>query len=209
MADLVRGRYNVTNPQWSGFGQTSNTTQSDIAIRSNAAWAGLYGLTDAASIITTGVMGSVPVPVEYGDVISTISFVVGATAGATLTQSITALFSGVPTTPTLLAQSTSNVAADGGFTASGLRTFTLQTPILITPANAPLGFVYAGYSVTGTTMPTLASYGSAAAVYYQWLSAQPLKGVAAVTHGSALGGTAPATIASATVAATTPLVILR
>ena len=208
MADLARGRYGVTNPIHSAFGQTANSTQSDIAIRSNASWAGMCGLTDAAAIITTGVMASIPVPVEYGDVISTISFAVGATAGATLTQSITALFSGIAT-PALLAQSTSNVAADGGFTASGLRTFTLQTPILITPANAPNGFVYAGYSVTGTTMPTLASYGSAAAVYYQYLTSQPLRGVAAVTHGSALGATAPATIASPTVAATTPLVILR
>jgi hypothetical protein len=211
MADLVRGKYPVTHPIFSGLGQTALTaaTQPNIGARTNASWAGLYGLTDAAAIVTTGIMASIPVPVEIGDVITSISFAVGATAGATLTQSITALFSGVPTTPALLAQSASNVTADGGFTASGLRTFTLQTPVTITAANAPNGFVYAGYSVTGTTMPTLASFGSAAAVYYQWLAAQPLRGVAAVTHGSALGATAPATIASPTVAATTPLVILR
>lgn len=205
---LIRGRYNATNPTWTAVGQTVNVIQSDVAARSNAAWGSMFSLTDAAAIVTTGIQGSVPVPVEYGDVISKISFVVGATAGATLTQSFTALYSGVPTTPALLGQSASNVTADGGFTASGLRTFTLATPILITPANAPLGFIYASYSVTGTTMPTLASWGTPAAVYYQWLTVQPLKGVAAVTHGSAQGATAAATIATPTVAATTPLVIL-
>jgi len=210
MADLVRGKYPVTHPTFSALGQTAVTaaTQPNIGARTNASWGSMFNLTDAASIITTGVMASIPVPVEIGDVITSISFAVGATAGATLTQSITALYSGIGT-PALLAQSTSNVAADGGFTASGLRTFTLQTPVTITAANAPNGFVYASYSVTGTTMPTLAAWATAAAVYYQWLSTQALKGVAAVTHGSAVGATAPATITSPTVAASTPLVILR
>lgn len=206
---LTRGRYNATNPVWSALGQTSTTNQSDIAARTNAAWGSLFSMTDAASIAATGVSASVPVPVEYGDVITSIGFIVGATAAATATHSFVALYSGVPTTPALLAQSADNVTADGGFTASGLRTFTLASPIVITPANAPLGFVYATRCVTGGTMPTLASWGSPVAVYYQWLAAQPLFGVAAMSHGAAQLGVAAATIATPTVAATTPLVILR
>ena len=206
---LTHGRYNVTNPVWSALGQTVNSNQSAIAARTNAAWGSLFSLTDASAITTTGVSASVPVPVEVGDVITTIGFLVGATAAATATHSFTALYSGVPTTPALLGQSADNVTADGGFTASGLRTFTLASPILITAAIAPTGFIYATMCVTGGTLPTLASWGTPAAVFYQWLSTQPLKGVAAITHGSAQNAVAAATIATPTVAATTPLVILR
>ena len=169
MSDLVRGKYNVTNPMFSAYGQQANATQGNVALRSNAAWGSAFNLTDAAAIVTTGVQGSIPVPVEIGDVITKISFVVGATAGATLTHSFTALYSGV-TTPALLAQSADNVAGDGGFTASGVRTFTLASAVTITSAIAPNGFVYASYCVTGTTMPTLASWATAAAVYYQYFS---------------------------------------
>lgn len=205
---LIRGRYNATNPVFTAFGQTGQSSQANLSARSNAAWGSLFSLTDAAAITTTGVSASIPVPVEYGDIITSIGFLVGATAAATSTHSFTALYSGIAV-PALLAQSTDNVAADGGFTASGLRTFTLATPQLITPANAPLGFIYATMCVTGGTLPTLASWGTPTAVYYQWFTAQALKGVAAITHGAAQGATAAATIVTPTVAATTPLVILR
>ena len=106
MADLVRGRYPVTSPIWSLVGQLANTTQSDIAARSNGVALGLAGLADTAAALTTQVCTAVAVPVEYGDVISSVTVLVGATAAGTPTNQFAALYSGVATTPALMAQST-------------------------------------------------------------------------------------------------------
>ena len=204
MADLVRGRYHVTNPIWSILGQPTNANQSDIAVRSNAEITGLVALTDGAAL-ASGVCTAVAIPVEYGDIISKISVFVGATAEATGTHAFAALYSGLAT-PALLAQAT-DVTGAAALAASARYDFTLATPQLITSANAPYGFVYASIAVTATTVPTLASATIATAVAYQWYSTGPLK-VGAVTHGSAVGGTAPATIASPSAQAVTPIVVL-
>jgi hypothetical protein len=208
MADLVRGRYNVTNPLWSYVGQAVNGTQSDIAVRSNAAVLGLAGLTDSAAALTTQVCTAVPVPVEYGDVISKVTVVVGATAAGTPTNAFAALYSGIATTPALLAQATDISSA--AIAASAVFTFTLASSVLVTPANAPFGYIYASIMSKATVVPSLATVSVAAAVAYKWglTGATAPLGMGAITHGSALTTTAPATITSPTAQAATPIVFL-
>jgi len=204
MADLVRGRYHVTNPVWSYLGQPVNATQSDIAYRTNAAVTGIAGLADTSAALTTQVCTAVPVPVEYGDVITKISVVVGATAAGTPTNSFAALYSGIGT-PALLAQSTD--ITTGAIAASAVFTWTLASPILVTPTNAPNGYLYASIMVKATTVPSLATVSVATAVGYKFFTNSPV-GMGAVTHGSALTGTAPSTIASPSAQAATPIVFL-
>lgn len=209
MSDLVRGRFHVTNPVWCALGQPVNATQSDIAVRSNLdAW-GSPVLSDGAAL-ATGVITAVAVPVEYGDVISKISVLVGATAEATGTHAWAALYSAPAAqgTPALLGtQSTDNTGA-AAMGASARFDFTLGgTPVLITPTNAPQGYVWAAVCVTATTVPTLASFTLATAVAYPWFTNAPVK-MGAITSGSALGATAPATLASPAAQAVTPVMFL-
>ena len=203
MADLVRGRYQTTNPLWSSLGQPVNASQSDIAVRTNLT-AVTAALTDGAAF-ASGVCTAVPIAVEFGDIISKISLFVGATAEATGTHAFAALYSGIAV-PALLAHS-ADVTGAAALAASARYDFTLATPVLITPTNAPNGFVYASIAVTATTQPTAASYTVAAAVAYQWYTNSPLK-MGAITHGSAVGATAPATIASPAAQAVTPVFVL-
>jgi hypothetical protein len=204
MADLVRGRYPVTDHFWSYLGQPVNATQSDVAQRSNLKVLGLAGGADNAAALTTQVCTAVPVPVEYGDVISKITVVVGATAAGTPTNGWAALYSGVAT-PALLAQATDITTT--AIPASAVFTYTLATAQLITPANAPQGFVYASVMSKATVVPSLAGVSVAAAVAYKWFTNGPL-GMGAVTHGSALTATAPATITGQAAQAVTPYVFL-
>lgn len=201
MADLVDGRYPQTNPLWSALGQLTNITQSDIPARSNAEY---FGIDTADNAIgATGVGIFVPVPVDVGTIVSKVTILVGATAGATMTHQFAAIYSGIAT-PALIAQSTDTTSA--AIPASAAASWTLSSPQLITSALAPNGFIYAGVAITAATVPTAASQATPTATSYQWFSNSPL--FFSATAGSALGGTAASTIASPTKAATAPLVFL-
>jgi hypothetical protein len=203
MADLVDGRYPQTDPVWSMLGQPVNATQSDVPAFSNLRAFGLGNPTDGA-LAATGVAAAVPIPVDAGAIISKISILAGATAEATGTHLWAALYSGVAV-PALLAQSADNTGA-AAVSASARFDFTLQTPQLITPALAPNGFVYASIMVAAGTVPTAASLSIPTAVGYQWFTTGPLG--FALTHGSSLAATAPATIASPSAKAVAPIVFL-
>lgn len=202
MGDLERGRYPLTHPLSKLFG-SYNASQSNIALRSNAEWFGLSGISDGA-LAATGVGCAVAIPVEPGDVISKISVFVGATAEATGTHAFAALYSGLAV-PALLAQSADNTGA-AALAASGRFDFTLATAQIVTPQNAPNGFVYASVAITATTVPTVMSVATPTAVGYQLYTTAPL--FFSATHGSALGATAPATIASPAAKAVAPVVVL-
>jgi hypothetical protein len=179
-------------------------------MRSNADWFGLSGLTDTAAATTSAKANAVAVPVEYGDVFSKVTFVNGATAQATSTHGNVALYSGGVAAPAILgAQSADNIAANGGFPGSALVTVTLGAPVLITPANAPFGYIYVSYGNTATTQPSLAAYSTPTAINYQWAlnsaTANPLAFAFNATGG---GAVAPATLAGTAVAASAFLVFL-
>lgn len=201
--DLVSGRYPTSYAFDKLTGKAQNARQGNLAVRSNAEWLGISGMTDGA-LAATGVGCAVAVPVEWGDVISRISLLVGATAEATGTHAFAALFSGLAT-PALLSQSPDDTGA-ASLAASARFTFALQEPQLITPQNAPGGFVYASLAVTASTVPTAATVPVAAAVDYQWFPGGPL--FLSATHGTGLGGAAPATIASPSAKAVAPIVFL-
>jgi len=201
MADLVRGKYPVTHPLSKLFA-SFNASQADLAVRSNAEWFGLSGISNTA-IAATGVATAVPIPVEIGDTFTKVSLFVGGTAEATGTHAFAALYSGVAT-PALLNQSVDNTGA-AALAASARFDFTIPATT-VTAATAPNGYIYASVSVTAGTIPTVMSVATPTAVGYQLFTNAPL--FFAATHGSALAGTAPATIATPSAAATAPIVVL-
>lgn len=206
--DLVGGSYPLTYSFRKSLGLAANSNQGNIAPRCNLEFPQLGGdLTDAAASLVSGKLTLVAIPVEYGDEISNVSIAVGATAAGTPTHQWAAVYSGVLTAAKLQgAQSVDGTT--GAIAASGLFTFALATPVIITPAIAPYGYVYAAVSVTATTVPSLSSAACATAVQYaRFADAPPFW---AGTEGSALGATAPAsiTLSSVTAIATPPEVYL-
>jgi hypothetical protein len=153
------------------------------------------GLDDVASA-ATGVMVSVALWLNAGDLVSSLTFISAGTAAGTPTNQFAALYSSAAT-PALLAQS-----ADGtnsAWAADTAKTFTLASPVRI----ATSGIYWAALSVTATTVPTLV--GSSA-------GAKPVltgEGNLAQTSGSALTATAPATIATPAFKRQVPLVIAQ
>lgn len=201
--DIVSGGYPLTNPLLGLLGGLSNVVQSNIPARSNLEW-GIGDLSDGA-LAATGVGIVVPCPVAFGTVVSKVSVLIGATAGATMSHQFAALYQGTGAAPALMAQSADTTSAAIG--ASALASWTLATPQVITPTNAPSGFVYVLLSITATTVPTAVSMSAPTGIQYQWVgTTSPLK--LAATAGSSLGGTAAATIASPSGAAVGPVVLL-
>lgn len=208
MGDLERGSYPITDPFWSMIGQPANAGQSNIAVRTNLKGGFLGSLQDAAAALVSGVLTYVAVPVQAGDVISTVTVRTGATAANGPTQSWAALYSGALTTATLLgSQSTSGGAA--AIAASTSFKFTLGSKYIVQGlVDAPFGYILVGVSVTATTaVPSLVSGTVPTATQGAWFTNTPLMGA---TIGSALGATAPAslTLASATALAAPPVVFL-
>jgi hypothetical protein len=93
MSDLIRGQYPVTHGLKKATGGFQNATQANVMARSNAEFLGLANLADTATIVAaTGVAVGVAVPVEYGDIISKVTVLVGATAAGTPTNQWGALY---------------------------------------------------------------------------------------------------------------------
>lgn len=208
---LVRGRYGLTYPLWSILGQPTNVAQSDIPARTNMEYMGCGGMLDTAASLVSGVMTAVMIPVDVGTPVSKISVLVGATPASTPTHSFAALYSGTTVAaPPLIGQSTDGLTA--AIAASARFDFTLTSPNVITAAQAPFGYVWAAISTTGTAQPSLATLGSnAAAVQYAWwtnFAGGQTTAAFAITSGSAVAGTAPATLVYASQKLVAPVVFL-
>jgi len=149
------------------------------------------------AIAATGVCHSTAVPLQAGDLVTSITFVTATTAAGTPTAGFVALYSPAGV---LLAQS-----ADFATTARAANTvfrINLATAQLITTA----GLYYATISFTAGTVPTLRGLDVGNAVMAGALGLTA--GVLAQTHGSAVGAVAPATIATATTVATVAYLVL-
>ena len=199
---LVRGGYPVNHAIRKFTGGLANVAQANLAARSNQEWLGVAS-ADTAAIAASGVAVAVAVPVEVGDVISRVSVLVGATAAGTPTNAFAAIHSGVAV-PALLGQSASMGA--GAINASGLLTFALASPVAVTNANAPFGFLYASLVFAATTVPSVGTTLVATAVGYAAFARSPL--FLAATHGTGLSTVAPATIVTPTTISTVPVVYL-
>ena len=178
-------QFPVAAPEFLRQGSYNNETFAESITRLSAG-------TDNA-ISATGVAHATPIVLEAGDVVNNITFVTGGTALNTGTAGYIALYSSA-STPALLAQS-----ADFGSTARAANTkykIALASTVTITTT----GLYWISISFTASTVPTLrgASLGNAAVAASLVLS-QPM---AAQSHGSAVGATAPATIASGSAVAT-------
>lgn len=148
---------------------------------------------DDETVLTSGVMVSVPLWLNAGDKVSNLTFWSGATAAGTPTNQWAALYS-TAATPALLAQSADGTS--GAWAADTAKTFALATAQVI----ATSGLYWAALMVAATTVPTLLGCSGA----------KPLltgEGNLAQTSGSALTGTAPATIASPAFKRQVPLVV--
>jgi hypothetical protein len=184
---LVSGGYPVKNPQWVSNGQP--------AVFRESLPLGRLQTTSNLTALTSGVMTSVAIPLQAGDVVTNLTFVSGATAAGTPTAWWFALYD-TSSTPALLRQT-----ADQTTTAWAANT--VKTVALATTYTVPTtGVYYAAVMVTATTAPTLAGLTiQNAATAGAVISGQS---VLARTSGSSLTTTAPSTIASPTTVATVP-----
>lgn len=170
-------------------GSPTNTTWAETCSRRLAA--------GDLAVAASGVELAVAVPLQPGDLVTNITFVTGGTAAATPTAGYAVLRDSAGAK---IAQT-----ADFGSTARAANaayTVALATPHLVTAA----GLYRVGISFTAGTVPTLRglSLGNAAVAGAIGLSAPVL----AQTHGSAVGATAPATVASPATAAVLPYFVL-
>lgn len=148
-------------------------------------------ITTDGAIGTTGLITGTTIPLHAGDTVTSISFIVGATAGATLSNQWAGLYSPA-TIPLTLGQATATAAAS--MSANAVQTFTMATPIVI-PSD---GLYWAVICVTGTTIPTLLgrAVGTVAAQNTALNTLFANQGYAATATGNAT--VAPATMASLT-----------
>lgn len=153
--------------------------------------------TGNLAIAATGVEHAVAIPLEQGDVVTNITFVVATTAAGTPTAGYAVLRSPAGAK---LAQT-----ADFGSTARAANTaYTVALTAAYTVTADGLYIV--GISFTASTIPTLKGIdlGNASVAGAIGLSMPIL----AQTHGSSVGATAPSTIATPTTVKEVPYVVV-
>lgn len=156
------------------------------------------GLYDSASdtgqvALATGVMTSVPIYLQAGDVVTNLSFRSGATAAGTPTAWWFALYSDAAT-PALLAQTADQTST--AWAANTTMTKALAAPYTVTRT----GIYWAAIMVTATTPPTLLGACAAPAIVTGERNLSQ-------SSGSTLTTTAPATIATPTAKQFVPYVV--
>jgi hypothetical protein len=187
---LVRGHYPTISTEWSLAGKPSGLYRQNIT-RGDC-------ITDNATALTSQVMLSAAVPLEAGDVVSNITFMSGATAAGAPTNWWFALFDD-QATPALLGQTADQLTA--AWAAHTAKTLALASQIVV-PRQ---GIYYAAAMVKATTVPSLIGRATLADATAAWLAGEK---TLAQSSGSALTGTAPATIATPTAVGFVPRVVL-
>ncbi len=225
--DLVSAGYPISNALTALMGGNGNLAQPNVPIKTNWSWL-LGNLSDVAfgsAQAGAGSVYSMAVPVSPGDVITRISLLTGA-AGSTPSGSVTnlwaALYTGTGSAPGTTGVSPSLIAsgppgsvgngAAGSF-GIGLLTrldFTLSSPVTITSAQAPFGYVYASYSLTtpagSPAASSLVSLSEASVAMYPWYSTSPFS--TCFTSNAAAGSAVPLTLGTATRFVNPPVVLL-
>jgi hypothetical protein len=203
MADLVSGRYGQLATAYALVGAQNNATQADIPARSTFEW-GVIGQLSDNPAAASGAFLYAAVPCDPGTVISNITIWVGNTAASTPTHQAGALYSGLAASPALLVKGTDTtttaVAAGAAFSYA-------VSPYMVKPADVPFGYLYAGFTMTGTAVCTVAGSATAQAanVNIQYATNQPFL---AGTSGSALAGVPAATLTLAASTLHVPVIVL-
>lgn len=149
-------------------------------------------IDDRTDALATGVLTTVPIYLQAGDTVTSLSFVAGATAGATMTHWFLALYD-TSAVPALLAQTADQTS--GAIAAGAVKTVALTAPVHITKG----GVYRVGIMVAASTVPSLLGAVGSPAV----LTGEP---VLAEASGSGITTTAPATVASPAAQRAVPLV---
>lgn len=217
--DLVSAGYPISRPLLALLGGSTNATQGNVPVRTNLDFP-LGILTDVSTAsAASGSVNTVAVPVVPGDVFTKVSFLVGATsaASASVLNLWGALYSGTGSAPgttgaaPVLLGSSASTGGSVNISASSMLTFTLNSPVAITTATAPYGYIYASYSVTiGSASPNVAvsflCATAASAAQYQYYSTSPY--ALYMTHNGGTTSTIPGSVGTATRAANPPVVFL-
>lgn len=177
------------NEEYLRQGSPTNATFAESVPR----WA----VTGNLAALTTQVMTSVALPLQAGDVVTSLTFVSATTAAGTPTNWWFALYSPAGA---LLAQTADQTST--AWAANTAKKLALSAPVLITQA----GVYYAAVMVKATTVPTLAGVPMHHATVAGDVASLGSV-VLAQTSGSSLTTTAPATIATPTTVATVPYVV--
>ncbi|MFJ6935694.1 hypothetical protein [Streptomyces sp. NPDC101132] len=174
----------------------SDPSSPDTFHRRNLPRIGLYdSASDTGQVaLATGVMTSVPIYLQAGDVVTNLSFRSGATAAGTPTAWWFALYSDAAT-PALLAQTADQTT--GAWAANTTKTLALASPYTV----ARTGIYWAAINVTATTPPTLIGCCAAPAIVTGERNLSQ-------SSGSSLTTTAPATIATPTAKQFVPYVVI-
>lgn len=174
---------------------TADPASADTFCRRNQPRNGLYdSASDTGQVaLATGVMTSVPIHLQAGDVITNLSFRSGATAAGTPTNYWFALYSDAAT-PALIAQTADQTST--AWAANTTKTLALSAPYTVPKS----GIYWAAIMVTATTPPTLLGTCVAPAIVTGERNLSQ-------SSGSSLTTTAPATIASPTAKQFAPYVV--
>lgn len=144
--------------------------------------------------LSSQVMTSVALYLEAGEVVASLTFCSATTAAGTPTNWWFALYD-TAATPALLRQTADQT--NTAWAANTPKTLALATPYTVTAS----GIYYASVMVKATTVPTLLGASLNANASAAVVTGQK---ILALTSGSSLTDTAPATITSATTVATVP-----
>lgn len=183
---LVRGHYAPINSEWLLAGKPTGLYRTNMP---------RLRVADAVAAQTSGVMLSVALPLQAGDVVTSLTFATAGTAAATLTHWWFALYA-----PDLSLLSQTDDQTSAVWAANTAKTLALGDPQLVDES----GVYYAAVMVAATTMPTMVGATIQAGASGGLLADDV---VLAQTSGSAITDTAPATITSATASGSVPLVI--
>lgn len=186
---MTKQNGNLYSNDWYWQGQFNNSTVAESVPR---IYAGANG-----AIAATGVELAVAIPLSPGDVVTNITFVTATTAAGTPTAGYAVLRD---PTGAKIAQT-----ADFGSTARAANTkytVALTAAQLITSP----GLYIVGISFTATTVPTLRSIDMGnAALAGALITSMP---IIVQSHGSAVGATAPSTIATPTTTSIVPYILV-
>jgi hypothetical protein len=181
---LVKGRYKTLNGDWVRAGAPAGVFAESCPK--------LLASADCA-IAATGVELAVGISLDPGDTVTTVTFVTGATA----------LASGTAGYVVLRDPAGNKLAQTADFTSTARAANTKYSVTLATAVTATVAGLYiVGISFTASTVPTLRGVNLANAAIAN-------AGVTiSQSHGSAVAGTAPATVASPTGTAVVPYLII-
>ena len=194
------------NPLFTGqAGLVGVNPKGIVPVRSNIV--DLGGVVTDTSLGTTDIGYFAAIRANKGDVITRVKALIGATAAVTPTHSAVAIYGGANTGAgaKLIAKSADGLTA--AIAASKPYAVNLEEPVELSEETAPHGFVYALFTVTAGTVPSVATLAVGSGVHYAWFANSPV--FLGGSAGSALKGVPPSTLTGAAATGNVPVLVLE